>query len=518
MLSRIMRRGRSGLLPAEATAGLASLHRLEELARLGQLERLNELTRLAELNRLSRLEHLAELGQLDRLVELERLERVERDMTAVRDQVERRDNRLDALRSLLDQPDLHLPRPTYGVAGTDHPHAAAWLRRCRSVEHYLAPVGDLRVLDVGASGGFVSCYLAARGARVVGWEADERQAEVARTAAAVNGLDPVFRTSDPTVTDASALDLLIDDRLDVALLLGPGPAGGSDAEVLSAAERLEALTARVPLVIVATDGDAPTLGPEKANGPEIAIELVGSYDDPADRTALWAVRRGGGAVEVGRRSYGYDRRTSEAYDGSPMPGHGAGRRYYFGEQHIVKEYRLDGDHRHVNRAQILTEIDVLSRLAGTPGVPELLDFAIDPRQALVVVRRVPGRLLSETLDGRSTPTSAVRVARDVVGALAELERNGLSHNDVRSWNIIDDGERSTLIDYGLVSSDPPGDDVRSLLWVVKALLTGEREDFDPRHRQLPDAGLFTVDAELEKFHRAVDGGELSAVALAASLG
>lgn len=518
LTQRLFRRA----LPDEAKAALAGLGRLDRLERLEELqhlEALDRLDRLEMLGGLDALRHLEQLQQLDALGQLARLENLERELTALRAGVANHDTRLDRLNRSLDDAAIEPERPVYGVAVPAGPANAHWLNRCRTVQHYLEPVADLRLVDVGASAGFVTSYFVGRGATVAGWEPDPVQAELARTAAAVSGLDAAFHTHDLT---ADTVDLLDAGTVDVVLVLGTGPRAwpercGPDADLV-----LARLVTLVPLVIVETTADdarrLPLFSRLAAIEGGVDIDRLGRLADGPGASTLWALRRRRATVRINGTDYPYGVRRSEAYDGSPMPQHGAGRRYYFDDAHVIKEYRLDGDHRGVNRSQILTEINVLSQLDGMAAVPELIDFELVPDQARIVMRRVPGSLLADVLEPPLQPVAVAGIASDVLRALVGLERHGLHHNDVRSWNVVYDGRTATLIDYGLVSNLAAEVDVRSLLWLLKAALSGQREDFDARRETVPDRALFAVEPELDKLYQAVASGITSPRAVAAAIG
>ncbi|MEL7155724.1 MAG: methyltransferase domain-containing protein [Actinomycetota bacterium] len=515
------RRVVGGLLGADGARMLAGLGQLDRLARLDELQRLaalDGLTKLQQLDRLDELASLDRLQQLDGLGQLARLENLERELTALRAGITDHDTRLDHLRRALADEAVEARRPVYGVALPAGPEAAHWLNRCRTVQHYLEPVADLRLLDVGASAGFVAAYFEGRGATVEGWEPDPAQAELARTAGAVSGLGGTIRTQDLT---AETVDVIAAGSFDAVLVLGTGAGAwsarcGPDADLVLA----RAVTAATQVIVETTADESREL-PLFARLADIEggveIDRLGRLADGEGASTLWALRRRRDTVRVNGTDYPFTTRRSEAYDGSPMPQHGAGRRYYFDEGHVIKEYRLDGDHQGVNRSQILTEINVLSQLDGMTAVPELIDYELVPEQARIVMRRVPGHLLAEVLEPRLAPTEVVRIAGDVLRALVALERHGLSHNDVRSWNVIFDGRTATLIDYGLVSNLAAEVDVQALLWLVKAALTGEREDFDPRSERLPDRAHFAADPELDKLYQAVASGLTSPRAVVAAI-
>ncbi len=517
LVARLLRRA----LPEDVRRALHGLRHLDRLDELGRLDALDRLDTLDRLDRLDELERLSHLDRLDGLGELARLEDLERELTAVRHGVTDRDSRLDHLLRALADPATRPVRPVYGVAVPGDPTAGHWLNRCRTIQHYLDPVSDLRMLDVGSSGGFVSAYFAARGATVVGWEPDPIQAELARTAAAVSGLAPAIVTHD---LDVTTLDAVRPAVTDVVLLLGVGEGSWSHRRPDGAA-LLAALLGQGLTVIVETEAEsvdaAALLAELQADEGGLDVDLLGTLADErtgGDPTTLWALRPVQATIAVNGTDYVYATKRVEAYDGSPMAQHGAGRRYYAGPDHIVKEYRLDGDHRQVNRTQILAEVDVLARLTGESGVPELVDFEIVPERARLVLRRIPGELLADRLDDRRPPSEMYAIATDVLRALVGLERRGLAHNDVRSWNVLVDAGRATLIDYGLVSAGDGGGDVRDLLWVVKAMVTGEREDFDRRQDTLPERRLFADDPGLDKLHQAVSADSATPRAVFAALG
>lgn len=91
--------------------------------------------------------------------------------------------------------------------------------------------------------------------------------------------------------------------------------------------------------------------------------------------------------------------------------------------------------------------------------------------------------------------------------MVDLEKQGLHHNDLRTWNIIYDGNKAYLIDYGVVSNKiTDGSDACSLLWVVAAVLSGKREGYNTNKTELPPVELFKDTPKLLKLYKAIEKG------------
>jgi O-antigen chain-terminating methyltransferase len=128
------------------------------------------------------------------------------------------------------------------------------------------------------------------------------------------------------------------------------------------------------------------------------------------------------------------------------------------------------------RAEARRCAHVLMALAGTDiEAPVLLEFVEGPDEALVVQTMLPGLRLDQTV-GVLAYEERTEVTTQVLSALAQLEGNGLYHEDIRLWNVLwDDQERRAhLIDYGAISDLPgdsawPGDGYFSILVFLTSL-------------------------------------------------
>ncbi|NSL17140.1 phosphotransferase [Tatlockia micdadei] len=107
------------------------------------------------------------------------------------------------------------------------------------------------------------------------------------------------------------------------------------------------------------------------------------------------------------------------------------------------------------------------------------------------------------------------VVQELLRSLADLEKEGLRHNDLRTWNVLYDKEQVSLIDYGFVSHKELGNDAISLLWLLNAVLTGEREGYDVNKKELPKKKAFEQAPSLQALYEAVESGEYSPIKLQA---
>lgn len=126
----------------------------------------------------------------------------------------------------------------------------------------------------------------------------------------------------------------------------------------------------------------------------------------------------------------------------------------------------------------------------------------------IVLERIKGELVVDLIEKKEDINVYV-VIKDVLKSLADLEQEKLYHNDVRTWNVIYDGRKASLIDYGLTSHVKKDNDLISLLWVVNAVLTGSREDNRTKKQDLPIESVFKVDKRLQKLYKIVASGEPS---------
>jgi serine/threonine protein kinase len=110
---------------------------------------------------------------------------------------------------------------------------------------------------------------------------------------------------------------------------------------------------------------------------------------------------------------------------------------------LVVVKRLAGFHPLLER-RMAREAEVVRKL-DHPNILPLLSA----RDGALVYPYVPGIDLARALQvGPLAPSRALRIARDVLRALAYAHELGIIHNDVKPGNLMVRGERTLLLDFG----------------------------------------------------------------------
>ena len=107
------------------------------------------------------------------------------------------------------------------------------------------------------------------------------------------------------------------------------------------------------------------------------------------------------------------------------------------------------------RLRLLHEADLLRAVNG-PGLVPLVDAGEADGLLYLAMPLVPGRTLAERLtEGRLSVDETLRVARDLLAALARVHASNILHRDIKPSNVIVDPgpvRHATLIDFGLARS------------------------------------------------------------------
>lgn len=88
-------------------------------------------------------------------------------------------------------------------------------------------------------------------------------------------------------------------------------------------------------------------------------------------------------------------------------------------------------------------------LAASPGILPVVDAGIDGDRAWAACPAVAARTAAEWMvrKGRFAPEAVLEIARQTAAALAELQRRGLSHGDLRAQTLLLAGEGRVLLAY-----------------------------------------------------------------------
>jgi hypothetical protein len=102
--------------------------------------------------------------------------------------------------------------------------------------------------------------------------------------------------------------------------------------------------------------------------------------------------------------------------------------------------------------RMLREARAAARLRH-PGVVAVHDVIVDSGRPLIVMELVEGRSLAEAIraDGPLPEHRVAAIGAQVLEALALAHRHGIVHRDVKPANILLDGDRAVLTDFGIAA-------------------------------------------------------------------
>lgn len=444
------------------------------------------------------------------------LESIQGKLAEIQGDVGNHDTRLDHLKRILAEVEHY--QPAYHVSGVIDNPARDSLDRCRAIESYLGKVPGTYLLDIGASLGYVCYYFTDRGAVCEGWEYNPKNTEAARLIGEINGIATAVKTKS---LDDETVKTIQPGDFDVVTILNVFHHTIHYNGLEYTQKLVKELIERVPVMIVelAKKGEDPKLFWDKAQPKDelaifdlvkdkVNITKIGDFSNHlSDKfRPLYAVTSKEKTVAINGRTYQYDKKSNEAYSKSIVAYSKLKRHYYFALNYIIKEYEFTKYDDNENLKQIVSEISTLLQVKDIHNMPKLIDFELTTRGARVVVERIEGDLLVDRLMLTNNPRI---IAKEVLKSLSDLEKQGLYHNDVRSWNIIYTDKKVSLIDYGFVSHKNSDNDLNALLWVLYAVLTGEREGTHTGKTDLPPKDAFKSDHSLLKLYERVMSGETS---------
>ena len=429
------------------------------------------------------------------------------------------DFQVTKLKRMLNEVEYY--QPAYMIGGIDLTPQRECKDRCRIIEKSLNnSIAGLRILDIGSSLGYICYYFADKSAVTEGWESNPKNVEIARLIGQINGLPTKFKTKELYL---DSLDDIHIGEFDIVIILSVLHHIIHYKGLQYVQEIIKNLIDKVPILILelALKNEDETLFWNEAQPEneleifnlikdEIIIEKIGEFPTHLSlkQRPLYKISKKKKNIMINDKLYLYDKKTNFAYSGSEFPylHSELSRNYYFSKKYIIKEYsvKIFDD----NMKQITTEINNMLLLNDISRIKttKLIDFEVSNNRAVVVLARDDGDLISDILDKKEIDPE--KVARDVLEFLSVLEENNYHHNDIRSWNILWNGDNAQVIDYGLMSPIVKDDDIISLLKVLEAILMKCKESSVHGIKSLPSKNNF-INSHLLQLYETIEKGERS---------
>ncbi len=418
------------------------------------------------------------------------------------------DGRLDQLRSAYNKVDPY--QPLYGLSGFGEGQRGT-KDRCEAIYKYFSnDVDGMRILDVGCYAGYATFYFADRGAHTVGTDNRSENIEICNLTKEITGVPAEFKVEE---FSPESIKLIKPGAYDAVMILSVLHWTIHDNGLKYVQKCMADLLEKVPMVIVelAQKGEDKKLYWDKAmpkndldifaKAKDIKIEKIGTFPTHLSdkRRPIYVVTKK--HVTVNNNKYAFDKKFTAAYEGAPK-WRPINSEYYIGKDIFLKQYNYNKLTDQTTR-QTINEINfflqnesVLNNLK-VQNAPKLLDFEIGTERTTLVFSRLKGRLLDERSKQGIDVSTAENIASQLLEVFAKLEEGNLFHNDIRSWNILIDGNNKPyVIDFELVSGQQIEDNYVAFFWAINTMLTGERESGDRLKTTLPPRKNFEKSKKL----------------------
>lgn len=164
------------------------------------------------------------------------------------------------------------------------------------------------------------------------------------------------------------------------------------------------------------------------------------------------------------------------------------------------------------RARFVTEAKTLARLTH-PGLVGLIDAGLEDERPYFVMELVTGGTLRDLCRGPRVDRGwAARIGAQIADALAVVHAAGVVHRDVKPGNVLLDGDRIRLADFGIARllSEPAGHTRTGMAVGTAAYLAPEQVTGAPVTTAADVYSLGLVLLELLSGERAYDGTPVEA--------
>lgn len=346
----------------------------------------------------------------------------------------------------------------------------------------------LKVLDLGCAQGYFSLNLAQRGANVHGIDYLDKNIAVCNALAQAH---PQLHVSFETGRVEDVIEHLEPGRYDLVLGLSVFHhiVHERGAEAVKTLLERAANQSGALIVELALREEPLYWASSQPQDPRTLLESIAFVHEVARHaTHLAPIPR---PLVVASNRYWILEDRAEQFDSWSADPHAlahgtheGSRRYFFSADYILKLYRFDHPRGAHNKAEFKREAQFLQSPPKAFPVPALVAIGETETSAWLATQRLPGRLLLDFLrEGVAIDSRAVLLA--VLAQLAALEKVGLYHDDVRTWNVlVAENGTAHLIDYGSISNRAqdcvwPGNPFLSFFIFVHEVAAGVVDDPDP---------------------------------------
>ena len=381
-------------------------------------------------------------------------------------------------------------QPIYG-----HPELSDKVSRtCSDRLEHIARIHDalsqqlgrpLKVLDLGCAQGFFSLGLASRGATVHGVDYLDENVKVCQALAREN---PSFKVDFEVGRVEKIITRLEPGQYDMVLGLSVFHHIIYEHGVESVKTMFDHMAAHIAVLVfeLALRTEPLYWAEAQPENPRALLASMAFVHEIAHHgTHLAAIPR---PLFVASNQYWIldgEARKFDTWSTHPHAwAHGiyqGGRRYFFGTDSILKQYRLNVQLSDANKKHFNREAQFLQSPPEGFSAPALIACGEQNDEAWIAMQRLPGRLLLDLLK-QEQDVNDRKILLTVLEQLAALEAAGLYHDDVRTWNVLVTEDGTThLIDYGSISTQAqdcvwPSNLFLSFFIFVHEVATGEIDD------------------------------------------
>jgi predicted Ser/Thr protein kinase len=353
--------------------------------------------------------------------------------------------------------------------------------------------GTLRILDVECAQGYFTLAIAQAlvacgcAAEVVGVDRRAENIEFCEALAAHHGIPARFVRA---ACDAEFLERKEYANWDAALVLGAlSDAADAEAGEAGEAKTTVSLLRKHSRVILRQISERRSPSPDdRLHAPRAFFRRLATFEAAPGGATRYLHVCSDGLAWVGGQWFAFDRVIDRSHPGVPDSFSGQ-RRFFLGVDTVVKAFRGDGRHGAFNRAELASEVAALQALQGEPGrYPAVLAQADDDDVVWLTRASLPGELLSERMASGSIDRDAI--ARGLLGELVRLESRGFHHADLRCWNVLINGEKVRLIDFGALVRTPSALQRLTLCAVLLEVARGQAGHEQPFYASVPPIDVY----------------------------